>query len=42
MYQIKLENDKKNKKKVPSKYEKSNEEQYECVTCGFKVQKMKY
>lgn len=47
MYQIRTDNEKKNKKKpVALKYEKNNpnnnEEVFECLTCGFKVQKLKF
>jgi hypothetical protein len=42
MYQIRHEHDKKGKKKAASKFDKPNEELFECVTCGFKVQKIKF
>jgi hypothetical protein len=52
MYQIRTENERKSKKRTQqSKFnnanggtiiDKPNEEIYECVTCGFKVQKAKF
>ncbi len=51
MYQLRHDGDKKSKRKAQAKFgsrtpytspEKPGEELYECVTCGFKVQKIKF